>query len=325
MSLSAADHAEALAQRGRAGEAMALLQRAAATGDPEASFRMALWKLAGQYVARDLAGARAAFARAAAAGHADAASVNVAFVAQGVGGPAEWARAVALLRDMAGGDPAARDQLAIITAMALEADGAPRDLPAAEPLSVSPQVVRFTGLFSPAECAFLVRCAEPWFQPAVVVDPRTGRQVRDPVRSSDTAPFALADVNPAMHALNRRIAAASGTAVTQGEPLQILSYRPGQQYRPHHDAIAGADNQRMLTALVYLNEDYRGGETRFLTGGLTVKGATGDAIIFRNADAAGRADPAARHAGLPVVGGRKLLASRWIRQRPLDLGDRGGL
>ena len=72
--------------------------------------------------------------------------------------------------------------------------------------------------------------------------------------------------------LNRRIAAASGTRVEQGEPLQVLRYRPGQQYRNHYDAIAGMDNQRALTMLVYLNDAYQGGETRFVRTGLAVRG-----------------------------------------------------
>ena len=74
------------------------------------------------------------------------------------------------------------------------------------------------------------------------------------------------------------------------------------------------DNPRALTALVYLNEDYRGGETRFIETGLDVKGRTGDALIFRNILANGDPDPASRHAGLPVLEGVKYLASRWIRQ-----------
>ena len=41
--------------------------------------------------------------------------------------------------------------------------------------------------------------------------------------------------DPVIHALNRRLAAVSGTAWDQGEPLQILRYSPGQQYRNHFD------------------------------------------------------------------------------------------
>ncbi|HEY0626532.1 MAG TPA: 2OG-Fe(II) oxygenase [Allosphingosinicella sp.] len=141
----------------------------------------------------------------------------------------------------------------------------------------------------------------------------------NPVRTSDGMAFPLMLENPAVHALNRRLAAASGTQVTQGEPLQILRYSPGQEYKAHVDALPVGTNQRILTMLVYLNEDYAGGETKFLETGLGFKGRTGDALLFRNASADGRPDPMARHAGLPVTRGQKLIASRWIRAKPLDL------
>ena len=99
--------------------------------------------------------------------------------------------------------------------------------------------------------------------------------------------------------------------------LQVLRYAVGQEYRPHHDAIEGETNQRVLTFLVYLNDDYDGGATEFLSTGLKLKGAKGDGLLFRNADVSGVPDPASRHAGLPVLNGEKYLASRWIRQRPM--------
>jgi prolyl 4-hydroxylase len=127
--------------------------------------------------------------------------------------------------------------------------------------------------------------------------------------------FPWIDETPAIHAINQRLGAASGTAVANGEPLQILRYAPGQEYRPHHDALPHTDNQRILTMLVYLNDAYEGGETMFLKTGLAVKGAIGDALLFRNADRQGRPDPDARHAGLPVRSGEKLIASRWIHEK----------
>ena len=151
---------------------------------------------------------------------------------------------------------------------------------------------------------------------AVVVDPATGRQRPDPARLSDSAGFTLPLENPAVHALNRRIAVASGTHVSQGEPLQVLRYRPGGEYRPHFDAIPGFANQRILTMIVWLGEDYEGGETLFMKTGARLKGRTGDALLFRNALPDGTRDPDAGHAGLPVTTGEKLIASRWIRARP---------
>jgi prolyl 4-hydroxylase len=171
-------------------------------------------------------------------------------------------------------------------------------------------------LFSPTECNFLIAEAEPWLQPSVVVDPASGRHLRNPIRTSDGMAFGHVQEGPAIHALNRRIAAATGTDARQGESLQILRYRPGQEYKPHFDALAGEANQRILTMLVYLNDDYEGGETLFLRTGLRFKGRKGDALLFRNALEDGRADEMTQHAGLPVVAGEKIIASRWIRARP---------
>jgi prolyl 4-hydroxylase len=189
-----------------------------------------------------------------------------------------------------------------------------------EQMSISPDVRLFPRLFTPGECDFLARRSMPRMQPALVVDPRTGEHVPNQVRTSHSTAFPLMAESPAVHALNRRLAAASDTRVEQGEPLQVLRYSPGQEYRPHLDAIADVDNQRILTFLVYLNDDYVGGETEFLATGLKVKGAKGDGLLFRNADTAARPDPRAKHAGLPVDSGEKYLASRWIRERPIQLG-----
>ena len=99
----------------------------------------------------------------------------------------------------------------------------------------------------------------------------------------------------------------------QAEPLQVLRYRSGGEYKPHMDAIRAEPNQRILTVLVYLSDDYEGGETQFPRTGLSFRGRTGDALLFRNADSDGRPDPLTLHAGLPVTRGTKYLASRWIR------------
>jgi prolyl 4-hydroxylase len=148
-----------------------------------------------------------------------------------------------------------------------------------------------------------------------VVDPRTGRQIPHPIRTSDGATFAWLIANPAVHALVRRIAAASATRVEQGEPLQVLRYRPGQQYRSHLDAVPAHGNRRILTMIVYLNDGYEGGETRFVKTGLSVRGRKGDGLLFRNTLPDGRPDPMSEHAGLPVTAGTKLIASRWIWER----------
>jgi prolyl 4-hydroxylase len=253
--------------------------------------------------------ARALFGHAGEAGRHDAAVIRCNLTASS----GDWAEGVRLLAELARDDLRCRRQFELIRAMDLSATLR------GEVVSVAPHLTLFKGLFTGEECRYLIEAGAPMLEPSVVADPKTGAQRPDPVRVCDSAGFTLPMENPAVHALNQRVAAASGTAWDQGEPLQVLRYRPGGEYKPHFDALPGLANQRILTMIVWLNEDYEGGETWFAKTGAKLKGRTGDALLFRNALADGSRDPDAGHAGLPVTSGEKRIASRWIRARPFEL------
>lgn len=314
-----ATQVSALVAAGRVADAYALLTGPAAAADADALMTLAIWRLAGQFVRRDLAAAQSLFGKAAALGDRNASTVHAAFLAHGAGGTRDWPGALTQLAALAKSDEPAREELALIDGMRLSPEGDPLALPREERLSSEPWVSRFPALFSPAECDFLSERARPYLSPSVIIDPHSGRHVRNPIRTSDGMAFAFMNENPAVHALNRRIAAITGTDAAQGEPLQILRYVPGQEYKPHFDAVAGDANQRILTVLVYLNDGYEGGETLFVKTGLRFRGRKGDALVFRNALPDGRADLLSQHAGLPVASGEKLIGTRWIRQRPFLL------
>jgi prolyl 4-hydroxylase len=246
-------------------------------------------------------------------GQLEAAVIYANLAASGTGGPREWQNGLAMLRALAKVHPASARALALIGQMALTADGDPVSVPVAEPVCEAPHIAVFRGLLTAAECAYLIAEAAPLLTPARIVDVATGEEKNDPIRVADGCGFTRPLENPAVHALNRRLAAASGTAVEQGEPLQILRYREGGEYKPHFDSIPGAANPRALTLLIWLNEDYEGGETWFNTPQLALKGQAGDAVLFRNAGVDGHRDPLSAHAGLPVTAGEKMLASKWIR------------
>jgi prolyl 4-hydroxylase len=292
-----------------------LLGRAAAAGDAEAALELGIWLLEGRLVPRDLAAAREQFRRAGQLGSVPGLNVHIAFLANGIGGAADWGAAVALLRGLAATDTGAQRQLALVEAMDLTADGYPMTAAEARPLSERPEASTFERLLTPEECAYVIDRARPLLQPSVIVDPSTGQMRPHPVRTSEGAAFPWASEDLVISAINRRIASASGTAVDQGEPLQVLRYSPGQEYRPHFDALPAGENQRIVTVLVYLNAGYEGGETEFSRTGVRFAGGTGDALLFRNALPNGAPDEMSQHAGLPVRSGEKLIATRWIRER----------
>lgn len=315
MSSTPTEQAEALAHRGEATAAARVLDAAGHAGDADAAFMLALWCLTGQQIVRNLAAARYWFGVSGELGRLDAANVCASFLASGVGGPRNWPGALAGLVTLSRSQADAARQLALIGAMQIDAVGDPTNPPVGEAIGSPLPITRFPGFCTAEECAFIADAAAPLFEPANVVDPRTGAPVRNLVRTSDTAAFPFVDESPALHAINRRIASVSRTLPEQGEPLQVLRYRPGQEYRPHIDALPGAVNQRIATMLIYLNDGYEGGQSHFLHTGFSVEVKAGDAILFQNCRD-GAPDMAMLHAGLPVRRGTKLIASRWIRARP---------
>jgi prolyl 4-hydroxylase len=275
-----------------------------------------LWQLEGRFLRRDLLGAREPLRKAAALGHVGAARTLAGLVACGIGAAPDWSAGVQMLRDWADRDPVAAKQLELIQQMAIDEQGVPVGKFEAGSLSGNPRIERIDGVLTEAECAFLIELADPRMRRATIFHDGEQRFVEDPIRRSDKAAFPIVSEWPFVRAINLRIAAATATDVRCGEPLQVLRYGASQEYRPHFDAIAGMDNPRVLTALVWLNDDYQGGDTCFDDLGIAERGRTGDLLLFANTLDDGSPDPRTRHSGKPVTSGIKYLASRWIRAHP---------
>lgn len=109
------------------------------------------------------------------------------------------------------------------------------------------------------------------------------------------------------------------------ENIQIVRYKPGQYFKPHHDAYCVNDQyrdsfmnnggQRIKTFLIYLNSDFEDGETNFPLLKLKLKPDIGDAIIFNTiAKNTLFCHPLALHEGLPVKSGEKWVMNIWVRE-----------
>jgi prolyl 4-hydroxylase len=318
--------AEQLLRNRRVADAFALLREASASGDARAALMLADLRLSGNEIRRDLGEARMYFGRAAELELAEAEPAFISMLANGAGGSGRrWTEATSRLQARAAYDAWAARQSALLADMHLDAEGDPLDLPASRALNAAPRIETIPGFLTPAECDYLIDRSAPFMQPSLVVSSRTGELVRDPARSASSAGFPFVMEDPALHAINRRIAAATGTTYEQGEPLQILRYEPGEEYKLHSDALPpGAGAQRIMTLLVTLNEDFEDGETSFPHLDLTWRGRPGEALVFGNVDAAGQPEQTMSHAGRPVTLGNKFMLSKWIRGRPLDLSGPPG-
>lgn len=311
-------HANKLLGWGETESAVNLVTEAAGNGDGAALYELARWRVYGQPIPRDFTAARTLLERSAWAGHPFAARTHAVFMAIGAGGPSDWPAAMRLIAKAAKYDVVAAREMALLDAMALDHNGMPTIPLLVEPVSQSPRLAMIRGLLTPGECLHIRALAEPLLTPSVVADPVSGQTIAHPVRTSDGAVLGPLQMDLVVEALNRRIAAVTGTAVEQGEPLTVLRYTPGQQYRLHHDCLPGEGNQREQTLIAFLNEDFDGGETHFPAIDTAIRGSTGDAISFTNLLEEGGVDQASSHAGLPVIDGEKWICTRWIRSRPFD-------
>ena len=102
-------------------------------------------------------------------------------------------------------------------------------------------------------------------------------------------------------------------------PAGLVSAGRGQHV-VEPDLIAALDSGQLGGAVmdVFAQEPLPAASPLWAHPRITVTPRGGDALLFFNTLADGRADPATRHAGLPVRSGAKWLATRWIRARPLD-------
>lgn len=107
------------------------------------------------------------------------------------------------------------------------------------------------------------------------------------------------------------------------EKLQVVQYTKGGFFIPHYDAcnpdvdnckrMDGNNGPRLYTMLIYLNDDFEGGETVFPKINKTVKPEKGKAVLFRNVDNNGILIKESFHGGLPIKSGEKWIANKWVR------------
>jgi hypothetical protein len=187
----------------------------------------------------------------------------------------------------------------------------------------SPSIAIVERFLSPRVCDWIIRRAGPRLKRAQTYNPRTGAALVDDRRTNSEMRFLFPEMDLVILATLHRISGLCNLPVNGMEPTSVLHYTAGQQYRPHYDfldprvpsydAEVTSVGQRQVTFLIFLNEDFEGGETDFPLIGYSFKGRKGDAIMFRNVGQDGAPDYNTLHAGLPPISGEKWLLSQWIR------------
>ena len=115
---------------------------------------------------------------------------------------------------------------------------------------------------------------------------------------------------------------------TLGTNVQLVRYKAGGHFQPHHDVGGRDGNEPMpLTMMLFLNDvgADAGGQTEFPKAnggnGLLVAPAKGDLLIWSTCDAKGKLDDSTLHQGLPLTRGEKWILNWFLDTQSIDLDE----
>jgi prolyl 4-hydroxylase len=270
--------------------------------------------------------------------------------AEGVSVPQNWARALDLLQRSAQlGSRLAQAELAALSGQwtlaqdILAGEAVPEsgwsglrssiDLakwlepPPRQIVSEGPRIAVVEDIAASEMCDWLIARARPRLKPAKIRDRATGESGTSSVRTGSSCHFRRPDSDLIFAILRARIAKITEMQVDAMEIPYVSHYSVGQEFLPHFDITINPespdyeeklakDGQRVLTLLLYLNDNYEGGETEFPVLGERWKGRKGEALFFWNVAPDGALDERTLHAGLPVTRGEKWILTQWIMGRP---------
>lgn len=173
---------------------------------------------------------------------------------------------------------------------------------------------------TPVECAALCAMIDAGAQPSILFSGTQGPEYR----TSHSCHMDRAD--PLVTTITERICALMGIEPRFTETLQGQRYTAGQEYKPHWDYFPQNDTfwpqmrdmggQRTWTAMLYCNTVEAGGETQFVTTGLSIIPSQGALLLWNNMGRDGAPNTDSAHYARPVEAGVKYVLTLWFRERP---------
>ncbi|MEN1934255.1 2OG-Fe(II) oxygenase [Paenibacillus sp. 102] len=177
-----------------------------------------------------------------------------------------------------------------------------------------PLIVVLENVLSDEECESLIELSKYSMKRSKI---GASREVNNIRTSSGT----FLERNEIVAKIEKRVSSIMNIPVEHGEGLHILKYTPGQEYKAHYDYFAehsrAAENNRISTLVMYLNDVEEGGETYFPKLDLSIAPKKGSAVYFEYFYNDKSLNELTLHGGAPVIKGEKWVATQWMRRRAL--------
>jgi prolyl 4-hydroxylase len=198
--------------------------------------------------------------------------------------------------------------------------------PPAVDVNTDPLIRSYPNFVSAPVARWLIDKARGRLTRALVYEALIKKVTVHHTRTNTATMFNLLETDLVCVLLQNRMCACLGTPFRHLEAMTVLHYDEGEEITDHFDFIdpnvpdysqeIRLKGQRIVTFLVYLNDDYGGGETEFPRLAVSHKGERGEGLFFVNSLRDGSADLRTLHAGRPPSRGDKWIVSQFVRDRP---------
>ncbi|RXT07289.1 2OG-Fe(II) oxygenase [Ammoniphilus sp. CFH 90114] len=179
-----------------------------------------------------------------------------------------------------------------------------------------PLIVLLGNVLSDEECDELIRLSQARVDRSKIGTTRDVNELR-----TSRSMFFQEGENELVARIEKRISSIMNIPVEHGEGLQVLNYQKGQEYKAHFDFFSSthksANNPRISTLVMYLNDVEHGGETFFPKLNFSVYPHKGMAVYFEYFYQDETLNDLTLHGGAPVIIGEKWAATQWMRRQKL--------
>ena len=191
-----------------------------------------------------------------------------------------------------------------------------------------PEIYTIDNYIDASDCEYIISIAQDKITPALVSGDLEGQ-----ISTGRTGKncWIKHDYDKTIHKICEKIAKQVDMPLENAEQIQVIYYSKDQHYHNHYDSwnVDGSQHsrnnmkwggQRMITALAYLNDVAKGGETRFTKLNKDVKAEKGKLLVFSNVKKNTiEQHNLSEHTGMSVLEGEKWAFNLWFREKKVSV------
>ena len=199
--------------------------------------------------------------------------------------------------------------------------------------SEDPSVYTLDNFITPEECQHIIQEAKPRLGRAMVgagLDPNNMDGTYSKNRTGTNCWFPH-NHDPIFARVGERISQEVGHPFANAEQFQVVHYDIGEEFKDHYDGWEqdGTSEHfhnfkfggnRLLTALIYLNDVEAGGGTKMTKLNHLVEAKQGRVLVFEDCyRGTNKRHPLSEHCGMPVIQGEKYAVNLWFKECPYEI------